>query len=44
MKTLCDRCKIEFDCDESELTNYDGSPAYEVICPQCKEDCLIDFL
>jgi len=42
--TLCDRCKREFDCEEDDLTAYDGRPVAEIICPDCKEDAqFIDF-
>ena len=36
--TLCDRCKREFDCEEDDLTTYDGREVAEIICQNCKDD------
>ena len=43
-KVLCDRCKREFEADENDLTTYDGRPVVEIICPNCKEDAVLDYL
>lgn len=43
-KILCDRCKKEFECEEDDLLTFDGRPVKEIICPDCKEDAILDFL
>lgn len=42
IKALCDRCKREFECEEDDLTTYDGRPIAELICEDCKIDAQID--
>lgn len=43
-KVLCDRCKREFETDEEDLYTSDGRPVQEIICQDCKNDAVLDFL
>jgi len=43
MKILCDRCKRDFEDDEYYTEEELNNKHKEIICPQCREDAILDF-